>query len=159
MEGSARAALSAGLLALSLGMAMDVAAGTAEGHTQQKSACIFDHMMLRTAPGQCRPRARSYPRAVVGRVRRSIYDAALTFGVPYEVLLRIAQCESGLNPRAGSYGYYGLFQFAPDTFRRGARQMRRDTGISASSYWKPLDASYVAGFLFAVGESPRWSCQ
>src|SRR5919108_4335971 len=161
MEGSARKALSAGLLALLLGMALEGAAGTgvAEGHAQQKSACIFDHVMLRTPPGQCRPRARSYPRKVVGKVRRSIYDAALTFGVPYEVLLRIAACESGLNPQANSPGYYGLFQFAPDTFLRGTRQMRRDTGITASSYWKPLDASYVAGFLFAVGESPRWSCQ
>ena len=153
--------LAAGVLALLLGLAMEGAAGpaVAESRAQQKSACIFDHMMLRTAPGECRPRARSYPRHVVGKVRRFIYDAALTFGVPYEVLLRIAKCESGLNPRASSSGYYGLFQFAPDTFRRGAHQMRKDTGITAYSYWKPLDASYVAGFLFAVGESPRWSCQ
>jgi hypothetical protein len=115
--------------------------------------------MLRTAPGKCRPRAKAYPKSVAGKVRRAIYDGALTFGIPYHVLLRIAQCESGLNPRASGYGYYGLFQFAPDTFREGAKQLRHATGIRARSYWSPLDASYVAGYLFAVGEAPSWSCE
>jgi hypothetical protein len=115
--------------------------------------------MLRTRPGKCRPRAKAYPATVVGRVRRAVYDGALTFGIPYKVLLRIAQCESGLNARARGYGYYGLFQFAPDTFHRGAAQMLQATGIRARSYWSPLDSSYVAGYLFAVGEAPSWSCE
>ena len=116
-------------------------------------------MTLWTPSGTCRPKARSYPPKVTGAVRRSIYDSALVFGVPYPILLRIARCESNLNPRASSGSYFGLFQFAPDTFHRGAKQMRSQTGIRARSYWNPRDASYVAGFLFAVGEAPRWGCE
>ena len=79
--------------------------------------------------------------------------------MPYPVLLRIARCESGLNPRAAYGDHLGLFQFIPPTFVGGARSMRSNTGISARSVWNPLDASYVAGYLFAVGESPRWTCR
>ena len=79
-------------------------------------------------------------------------------GVPYPILLRIARCESGLNPRASYSGHYGLFQFLPDTFRGGAQGMRTETGIAAHSYWNPADSSYVAGYLFAIGKAPSWGC-
>jgi len=125
------------------------------GHS---STCIFDHMMLRTASGLCRPIARVYPANVKGRVKHAIYDSALTFGVPYPILLRIARCESGLNPRASYSGHYGLFQFLPGTFRGGAQGMRTATGIAAHSYWNPADSSYVAGYLFAIGKAPSWGC-
>ena len=125
------------------------------GHS---STCIFDHTMLRTASAVCRPKARVYPAKVRGGVKHAIYDSALIFGVPYPILLRIARCESGLNPRASYSGHYGLFQFVPDTFRGGAKSMRAETGIVAHSYWNPADSSYVAGYLFAIGKAPSWSC-
>jgi hypothetical protein len=74
-------------------------------------------------------------------------------------LLQIARCESGLNPRAANGNHFGLFQFEPGTFRQGARDMRAMTGITARTYWSARDSAYVAGFLFAIGNSPDWTCE
>lgn len=161
MERSVGRALFA--LVLSVTVALTVDSGkagiAAKERTRQQHACIFDQQMLRTTPGKCRPHAVAYPREIAGKVRRAIYDSALIFGVPYPILLNIAQCESSLNPRAKNSGHFGLFQFAPATFKQGAEEMRRETGITARSYWNPRDAAYVAGFLFAVGKAPSWSCE
>lgn len=126
---------------------------------KQHYFCIFDQQMLRTKTGMCRPHAVAYPSTVRGRVRKAIYDSALVFGVPYSILLKIARCESGLNPGASDGMHLGLFQFLPDTFRRGAQGMKRNTGITAGTPWNPRDASYVAGYLFATGHAPSWSCE
>jgi len=115
--------------------------------------------MLRTESGVCRPTAVRYPRRVRGAIRRAVYDGALTFGIPYGVLLKIAKCESSLNPRAAHARHFGLFQFLPQTFAQGARLLAHDTGITARSYWNARDFSYVAGYLFATGRSPAWSCE
>ena len=133
-----------------------LAAGT---HRTVAHGCIFDHLMLRTSAGECRPQAKWYPSWVGGPVHRAVYDSALTFGIPYRILLRIAFCESTLNPWAVNGPHYGLFQFLPATFVQGMRAMWRETGIVASTYWNPLDASYVAGYLFATGHARRWACE
>jgi hypothetical protein len=135
------------------------AAHAAGERAQQASTCIFDHLSLRTAPHTCRPRAKSYPANVTSRVERAIYDSALTFGIPYEILLAIGRCESGLNPHASNGRRFGLFQFAPATFRRAVALLRAQTGIVAHSYWNALDSSYAAGFLFATGASLSWTCE
>lgn len=134
------------------------ASAQAKSHNRRPHICVYDRMSLHSAPGTCRPEATTYPPNVTGSVKRAIYDSAMTFGVPYEVLLGIAQCESSLNPRARNGQHYGLFQFLPSTFRGGQRAMRAMTGIQAHTFWNPLDASYVAGFLFAVGKADRWAC-
>ena len=92
-------------------------------------------------------------------MQHSIYDSSLVFGIPYAVLLNIAKCESSLNPRASNGSHFGLFQFAPTTFRRAAARLQTTTGLAAKSYWNPLDSSYVAGFMFATGDAQRWSCE
>jgi Transglycosylase SLT domain len=132
-----------------------VAAGTQPAHTH---ACVFDHLMLWSPSGACRPRARHYPKKVSGGVERAIYDSALVYGIPYRTLLQTAGCESSLNPRAVNGPHLGLFQFLPPTFRHGSSSMRRETGITAHSLWNPLDASYVAGYLFAIGKAGSWVC-
>jgi hypothetical protein len=145
--------LAAGLSSRGIPPARAGAERSTQGH-----ACVFDHLSLHTDPHTCRPRARAYPRYVRGPVERSIYDSALTFGMPYPTLLAIAQCESGLNPHASNGTHFGLFQFVPDTFRRAAVQLRSETGVVAKSYWNPLDAAYAAGYMFVTGESTSWSC-
>lgn len=148
---------------LSAALVFPIAAGRpveaqAKRHNKSPHICAYDHTSLHSPAGTCRPRALVYPRDVKGRVKRAIYDSAMTFGVPYDVLLGIAQCESSLNPRAQDGKHYGLFQFLPSTFQGGQRAMRDMTGIQAHTLWNPLDASYVAGFLFAVGKADRWAC-
>jgi hypothetical protein len=95
---------------------------------------------------------------VKGSVKRSIYDGALTFGIPYSILLDVARCESNLDPHADDGQHMGLFQFLPATFTHGAKALRGQTGIRAKSYWNPLDAAYVAGYLFVTGNAQAWSC-
>ncbi|MGH2448582.1 MAG: transglycosylase SLT domain-containing protein [Chloroflexota bacterium] len=161
MEARARSVL----LAVVFSLVLNLAAGSggflrlaaAKTHSRGGS-CVFDRVMLWTPRRSCQPHARVYPKQVHGRVQRSIYDAALTFGVPFKLLLSIARCESDLNPRARNGPYYGLFQFLPQTFSHGKLHMRSMTGIQASSVWRPRDASYVAGFMFAVGKDTSWSC-
>lgn len=131
----------------------------AGSHPEYANNCIFDHMMLWTPDGTCRPQAKSFPSHVVGKARRAIYDSALTFGIPYNVLLAIGRCESGLKTHARNAGHFGLFQFLPQTFKRGVALLRRDTGIVARSYWNPLDSAYVAGYLFATGRAGSWTCE
>lgn len=148
------------LLVVLTALAASVPAGTGHAQTGQPrvAACIFDHVSLRTSRGTCRPRARSYPPGVKGPVKRSIYDGALTFGIPYSVLLDVARCESNLDPQADDGRHMGLFQFLPSTFWHGARGLRGRTGIRARTYWNPLDAAYVAGYLFVTGNAQAWSC-
>ena len=131
----------------------------ARTHSGQGSACIFDHMMLRSPNTVCRPQARAYPTSVKGSVQRSIYDSSLVFGIPFQVLLDLARCESSLNPRASNGSHFGLFQFAPSTFRLGASRLRSTTGVTARTYWNPLDSAYVAGYMFATGAATSWSCE
>jgi hypothetical protein len=129
-----------------------------EVHAAQSQLCVYDHMTLKTGPGTCRPRAKAYPSYVRGAVKKAIYDSALVFGVPYMTLLEIARCESALNPRASNGTHFGLYQFAPATFRRASSQMREQIGVLAHSYWRALDSSYTAGYMFVTGSASSWSC-
>jgi soluble lytic murein transglycosylase-like protein len=137
------------------GITPSVAAGLSASQAQ---ACVYDHLTLRTGPGTCRPRAKAYPEYIKSRVQKAIYDSALTFGIPYGTLLSIARCESGLNPRADSGTHFGLYQFAPATFQRAVRGLRKDTGVEARTYWNSLDASYAAGYMFVTGQASSWAC-
>ena len=77
-----------------------------------RQGCVYDHYVLTSSKKACRPHAKKYPTYVHGAVQRAIYDGALTFGVQYQVLARIAACESSLNPHAVAGSHFGLFQFA-----------------------------------------------
>lgn len=159
MEGSGRRALRAAVLCLAV---VATQRGAVHADTKQatsNSPCVFDHTYLRSSSKTCRPRAKAYPSYVHGKVQRAIYDSAVLFGVPYKVLAQVAQCESSMNPQANNGGHIGLFQFLPATFRRGAQQLRGATGVVARSAWKPEDASYVAGYLFTLGEATSWTCE
>jgi hypothetical protein len=151
-------AVAAGLVPL-LGFQLQPGTAAAAGHQGQQRPCIFDHQSLWSAPGTCRPRAKAYPSQVATAVQKSIYDGAVTFGLPYRILLKIARCESGLNPKATNGTHFGLYQFAPETFRRAVTDMLGQTGVQATTYWSALDSAYAAGYLFATGASRSWSCE
>src|SRR5438270_1747635 len=124
MEGKARRAIL--VLAVVIGSLVTLVQNrpVTVARAARSGGCIFDHQSLRTAKGTCRPRARAYPPSVRGKVKRAIYDAALTFGMPYNVLYKIARCESNLNPKAAYAGHFGLFQFLPRTFSSGSGGLR-----------------------------------
>jgi soluble lytic murein transglycosylase-like protein len=83
-------------------------------------------------------------------IAQIIRDAAARYGVDPERLLRVAMCESGLNPYAHNpSGASGLFQFKPATFY----------GNGGRDLWDPVDQSDVAARMFARGQASQWVCQ
>jgi hypothetical protein len=77
--------------------------------------------------------------------------AAQRHGVDPQRLLRVARCESGLNPRAYNPAgpYIGLFQFHPRTF----------SGNGGRDIYDPHDQSDVAARMFARGMGYHWGCK
>ncbi|MHB8510370.1 MAG: transglycosylase SLT domain-containing protein [Candidatus Dormibacteria bacterium] len=86
--------------------------------------------------------------------RQAIADliraAAARHGVDPNQMLRVAMCESGLNPNAyNPSGATGLFQFKPATFY----------GHGGHNIYDPADQSEIAARMFAAGLSYEWSCR
>ena len=79
-----------------------------------------------------------------------IRAAAARYGVNQDQLLRVAMCESGLNPNAQNRsGASGLFQFKPPTFY----------GHGGHNIWDPYDQADVAARMFSQGLSSQWTCR
>lgn len=89
-----------------------------------------------------------------GSVKACILRAALHRRQSYPVMLRVAWCESRLNPRAVSPGgHVGLFQFERGTWAGlPGRYAHRDP---FSAKWNALAAAYA----WSVGRKNEWSCQ
>ncbi len=110
--------------------------------------------VYRSAPA---PVYRSVPVApsAGGSATDAIAQAASRWGVDYNWLLRVASCESGLNPGAQNpSGASGLFQFMPGTYWLYAGRIGE-----TRSYWDPYGAANVAGYMFANGMSGQWTCR
>lgn len=92
-------------------------------------------------------------------VESIIRSAAAIHGANPDQLVRVARCESGLNPAAiGDHGAAaGVFQFHAATFMANVRYSgfpydlgdRLDAAASAN----------VAAFMFARGQAGQWSCK
>jgi hypothetical protein len=91
----------------------------------------------------------SYPvsRSAVVQI---ILAAAARYGVSGSWMVKIASCESGLNPY--SYNprgpYYGLFQFLMSTF----------THNGGTNIWNASDQANIAAKMLAHGQAWQWSC-
>jgi peptidoglycan hydrolase CwlO-like protein len=93
------------------------------------------------------------PSGVLTKSQQEIIAIIRTAGARYnqdgDRLVRVATCESGLNPRAqSSSGASGLFQFMPGTFY----------GNGGHDIWDSTDQSNVAAKMFSQGRSGDWSC-
>ncbi len=84
-----------------------------------------------------------------------IYAAADRWGQPRADMLRVARCESNLNPRAvnSSSGASGLFQFMPSTFAGTPNGKRGENIFNAYS------SADAAGWMWANGMRNHWACQ
>jgi hypothetical protein len=88
-------------------------------------------------------------RDIVGIIK----DAARAHGQNPEAMLRVARCESGLNPYAvdPSGSYYGLFQFVPSTFA--------GTPYGGGDIFDPAANAGAAAWMWEQGRKHEWSCQ
>jgi hypothetical protein len=82
-----------------------------------------------------------------------IYEAADSYGQSRESMLRVARCESGLNPNAvgGGGAYHGLFQFVPSTFA--------GTPYGEYDIYDPWANANAAGWMWSEGMKSSWVCQ
>ena len=82
-----------------------------------------------------------------------IYDAADRYGQPREDMLRVATCESNLDPSAvnSSSGASGLFQFMPGTFA--------STPYADQDIFDAWASANAAGWMWSVGRRNEWECQ
>jgi soluble lytic murein transglycosylase-like protein len=82
-----------------------------------------------------------------GSIASIIYAAAQEYGLSGSYLLSVAQCESGLYPRAvNAAGYYGLFQFAQSTW----------ASDGYGSIYDPVAQARTAARLIAGGAAGMW---
>jgi hypothetical protein len=82
-----------------------------------------------------------------------IYEAAANYGQSSEDMLRVARCESSLNPNAvgGGGAYHGLFQFVPSTFAT--------TPYGQYDIYDPWANANAAAWMWAEGNKSSWVCQ
>jgi soluble lytic murein transglycosylase-like protein len=90
----------------------------------------------------------------VPTVEQLIRAAAARYGLSPTRLLRLATCESSLNPRAVGPGGHalGLFQFTGPTWGEVAPR----AGYTGASPFDPAAASMVAAWAISRGQSWRW---
>lgn len=82
-----------------------------------------------------------------------INEAAVNYGQSTDDMVRVARCESGLDPYAvgGGGAYYGLFQFVPSTFASTPYGQYEITDA-----WANANA---AAWMWSEGQKSSWVCQ
>jgi len=90
------------------------------------------------------------PPPAPGTIQAIIQQAANTYGVSYPWMLKIAQCESGLNPHAYNPAgpYYGLYQFLMSTFKANG----------GTNIWDPVQQANITAKMLAHGQAHQWGC-
>lgn len=87
------------------------------------------------------------------QIERIITDAARRHGQPVRAMLRVARCESNLDPyavnRAGPY--YGLFQFLKSTWNT--------TPYKDRDIYDPRANALAAAWMWKRGRRNEWACQ
>jgi Transglycosylase SLT domain len=96
------------------------------------------------------PAAPPAPPPAPGTIEAIIQQAANANGVSYPWMLKIARCESGLNPHAYNPRgpYYGLFQFLMSTFRANG----------GTDIWDPVQQANITARMLAHGQAHQWGC-
>jgi uncharacterized protein YraI len=82
-----------------------------------------------------------------------IYAAAAYYGVSSDDMLRVARCESGLDPYnvTPPYSASGLFQFLPGTWAT--------TPYASADIFDPVSSAFATGWMWANGRRGEWVCQ
>jgi soluble lytic murein transglycosylase-like protein len=87
------------------------------------------------------------------KIIRIIEDAADHYNQPRKAMVRVARCESNLDPyavnRAGPY--YGLFQFLKSTWR--------GTPYGNENIFDPRANARAAAWMWKQGRRNEWACQ
>jgi hypothetical protein len=82
-----------------------------------------------------------------------IAEAAHKYGQSKQAMVRVARCESTLDPCAvnGDGPYYGLFQFLKSTWR--------STPYGDRDIFDPQAQALAAGWMWDQGRKDEWACR
>jgi Transglycosylase SLT domain len=82
-----------------------------------------------------------------------IKKAAKEYGQSEHVMVRVARCESTLNPCAfnSSGPWYGLYQYLKSTWKT--------TPYGDRSIWDPEAQALATGWMWKQGRKNEWTCQ
>jgi hypothetical protein len=100
-----------------------------------------------TAEPRCR--ARDSENDILGYIA----EAAGEYGQSEQAMLRVARCESTLNPCAlnDDGPYYGLYQFLRSTWR--------STPYGDRDIFDPQAQALAAGWMWQQGRKNEWACK
>ena len=86
------------------------------------------------------------------QIVRIIYDAADRYDQSRSAMLRVAECESNLDPYAvNPSGSYGLFQFIRSTWK--------STPFGGQDIFDPKANANAAAWMWSEGRKSEWVCQ
>ena len=86
------------------------------------------------------------------QIVRIIYDAADRYDQSRSDMLRVAECESNLDPYAvNPSGSYGLFQFIRSTWE--------STPYGNKNIFDPVANANAAAWMWSEGRKSEWVCQ
>jgi hypothetical protein len=100
-----------------------------------------------TAEQRCRARASE------DEILGFIAEAATEYGQSEQAMVRVARCESTLNPcaRNGDGPYYGLFQYLKSTWR--------STPYGDRDIYDPQAQALATGWMWQQGRKDEWVCK
>ena len=96
-----------------------------------------------------RCRARDREEEILGYIA----EAAAEYGQSEEAMVRVARCESVLNPCAlnADGPYYGLYQYLKSTWR--------STPHGDQDIYDPKAQAMATGWMWQQGRKHEWACQ
>jgi hypothetical protein len=122
--------------------------------TQARSRRLaFTALVAVAAPSRAEAGNRCRARASEDEILRYISKAARKYGQSKQAMIRVARCESNLNPCAlnRSGPYYGLFQFLKSTWKT--------TPYGDRNIYDPKAQALAAGWMWKQGRKKEWACQ
>jgi Transglycosylase SLT domain len=112
-------------------------------------AALFATAVPTMASAGDRCRARDSEEAILRYIRR----AARKYGQSARVMIRVARCESNLDPCAlnRSGPYYGLFQYLKSTWKT--------TPYGDRDIYDPKFQALATGWMWKKGRKNEWACK
>jgi hypothetical protein len=106
-----------------------------------------------TLPSRVRADQRCRARDSEDEILGYIAEAASEYGQSEQAMVRVARCESMLNPCAlnGDGPYYGLFQYLKSTWR--------STPYGDRDIFDPQAQALATGWMWQQGRKNEWACK
>jgi hypothetical protein len=89
--------------------------------------------------------------------RQILLKEATTYHIDPVIFLKVANCESGLNPKAKNFTdgkSLGILQFKNATFLHYAKLV----GIKEPDIWSVEQQAKVGAFMFSTKQAGQWEC-